>query len=179
MLERGRIDLLLSKPLSRVQLLLAKYAGCLSVVFFNILYLVVANWLILSVKTGVWKLGFLGSGLIIVFVFAVYLCLIVLVGLVTRSSAMAIMLSYGIVTITQPLSYVDNIPSNVQQVYPKICFVLKTLYWILPKTRELWTISRRLVTEGSITSWQPIWTSAAFGAVMLILAGVYFVRKDY
>lgn len=179
MLERGRIDLFLSKPLSRVQLLLSKYLGCLSIVFFNVLYLVVASWLVLSIKTGVWKFGFLGSGLIIVFAFAVYLALIVLIGVMTRSSAMAIMLSYGIVFLTQPLAYVHNIPPSFERVYPKLCFTLKTLYWILPKTWELGSMSRALVGDGRISAWQPVWTSAAFGGVMLALAGFYFVRKDY
>lgn len=179
MLERGRIDLLLSKPLSRIHLLLAKYLGCLSIVFFNVLYLVLASWVILSLKTGIWIGGFLWSGLITVFAFAVYLSLIVAIGVLTQSSAMAIMLSYGVVLLTQLLYYANSIPDNIQRVYPKLVLALKAMYWILPKTRELGILCRHLITNGHISSWQPIVTSGVFAAAMLGLAGFFFVRKDF
>ena len=50
MLEKVTIDLLLSKPISRPQLLIGKYLGGLLVVFLNILFLIVGVWLIISLK---------------------------------------------------------------------------------------------------------------------------------
>ena len=61
--EPGRIELLLSKPVSRTHLLLGRYAGNVLVVAANILYLVVGSWVIFGIKTGVWGLGFLISSL--------------------------------------------------------------------------------------------------------------------
>ena len=52
MFEPGRIELLLSKPVSRVHLLMGRYAGNVLVVSANILYLVVGCWVIFGIKTG-------------------------------------------------------------------------------------------------------------------------------
>ncbi len=46
MLEKGNIDLLLSKPVSRTQLLWGKYFGGTAVVFLNIAILIIGVWLV-------------------------------------------------------------------------------------------------------------------------------------
>src|SRR3954468_11488446 len=52
--EPGRIELLLSKPVSRTHLLLGRFAGNVLVVAANILYLVTGSWIIFGIKTNVW-----------------------------------------------------------------------------------------------------------------------------
>src|SRR4029077_7287511 len=54
-LEPGRIELLLSKPVSRMHILLGRYAGNLLVVSSNIVYLVFGVWTIFGFKTGIWS----------------------------------------------------------------------------------------------------------------------------
>ena len=54
-LEPGRIELLLSKPVSRTHILLGRYVGNVLVVSCNIVYLVLGVWIILGVKTGIWS----------------------------------------------------------------------------------------------------------------------------
>src|SRR5207302_2249403 len=75
--EPGRIELLLSKPVSRVHLLMGRYVGNVLVVAANILYLVLGSWIIFGVKTGVWGAGFLLSSLCTIFIFSVLLAVIV------------------------------------------------------------------------------------------------------
>jgi ABC-type transport system involved in multi-copper enzyme maturation permease subunit len=58
-LEPGRIELLLSKPVRRWQILLGRYLGNLAVVGLNVAYLIAGVWLIFGWKTGVWSPGFL------------------------------------------------------------------------------------------------------------------------
>src|SRR5208337_2581531 len=60
-LEPGRIELLLSKPVSRTHILLGRYLGNLLVVGSNVAYLVLAIWIILGIKTGIWRMSFLAS----------------------------------------------------------------------------------------------------------------------
>src|SRR5207249_2600964 len=57
MLEKGYVDLLLSKPLSRPVLFLGRYLGALAVVVINLFYLIGGFWVLLGWKTGVWKPG--------------------------------------------------------------------------------------------------------------------------
>src|SRR5438270_8168440 len=54
-LEPGRIELLLSKPVSRIHILLGRFAGNVLVVAGNITYLVLGVWAILGWKTGIWR----------------------------------------------------------------------------------------------------------------------------
>src|SRR5665213_1966984 len=76
--EPGRIELLLSKPVSRTRLLLGRYVGNLVVVAANIVYLTVGSWLIFGIKTGLWGAGYLLSSVFTIFVFAVLLAVICL-----------------------------------------------------------------------------------------------------
>ena len=54
-LEPGRIELLVSKPVSRTHILLGRYAGNVLVVSCNIIFLVLGIWTILGVKTHIWS----------------------------------------------------------------------------------------------------------------------------
>ena len=60
--EPGRIELLLSKPVSRPTLLLAKVLGTLAVIGVNLFYLVLGVWIILGFKTEIWKADFSAGG---------------------------------------------------------------------------------------------------------------------
>src|SRR5207245_5202482 len=63
MLEKGTIDLLLSKPITRPALLASRYLGGLLTVTLNLLYLTCGLGAILGLKTGGGKAGLLLSGL--------------------------------------------------------------------------------------------------------------------
>src|SRR5665213_2617190 len=102
--EPGRIELLLSKPVSRFWLLMGRYLGNLLVVSANIIYLTVGSWIIFGVKTGVWGVSYLISSVFTIFVFAVLLAIIVLIGVLWESAAVAIMTTFAIMIITPILA---------------------------------------------------------------------------
>ena len=54
LLQPGSVDLLISKPMSRVQILAGRFLGAVAIVAFNVFYLVIFSWLILFLKTGLW-----------------------------------------------------------------------------------------------------------------------------
>src|ERR1700710_1196284 len=130
--EPGRIELLLSKPVSRPHLLLGRYAGNVLVVSANIIYLVVGSWIIFGVKTGVWGPGFLLSSLCTIFIFAVLLAVIVLVGVLWDSSAVAIMVTFAIMIITPILAAKSTIERLLSSEWSRV--VVRVLYYVLPKT---------------------------------------------
>ncbi len=57
-LEKGSIDLLLSKPISRTEILVGKFLGGSLMVFLNIAYYIIGMWFIVSLTTGYWNAGF-------------------------------------------------------------------------------------------------------------------------
>lgn len=85
MFDTGSLHLLLSKPVSRWMLFLAKFCGGCAFICICAAYLVVGLWLILGGRFGVWDPKFLLGIPIYVFVFAIYYAVSSLAGVVFRS----------------------------------------------------------------------------------------------
>ena len=68
-LEPGRIELILSKPVSRTHILLGRFIGNVAVVALNTTYLVLGVWIIFGLKTKIWGAQFLWSIATTVFIF--------------------------------------------------------------------------------------------------------------
>jgi ABC-type transport system involved in multi-copper enzyme maturation permease subunit len=175
--ETGRIELLLSKPVSRTHLLLGRYAGNLAVVAANILYLVLGSWAIFGVKTGVWGIGFVFSSLFTIFVFAVLLALIALVGVLWESAAVAIMVTFAVMIITPIVAQKNTIERLLSSEWSRD--VVRVLYYALPKTSDISVIVRDLIRNQPIQSWMPVWSTAIFGVVVLAAALWRFDRRSF
>ena len=170
-------NLVLSKPLSRPALFLGRYLGALSVVGINLFYLVVGVWAVLGLKTGIWKPGVLKAGLIILLTYGVLLGFMMMVGVLTRSSSITIMLSYFLFPVTLFLAFRSNL--TVMLTSKTLIYVLDGLYWILPKISEVATIMGLVAAGKPAGTLAPLLTSALFGAGCLALGTLYFTRKDY
>lgn len=177
MLDQGRIELLLSKPVARWHLLLGRYAGNVMVIALNAMYLVGGIWLILGVKTGVWEPRFLWSILISVALFAIYLSVIVLVGVLFESGALAIMVCVGLLIVTSLLGQVDLARKLLSSEEARQVWV--ALYWVLPKTSDITQLNYRLIMGQDPGSWLPVATSVAFGAAVLVWAASIFEKRDF
>jgi len=177
MVEKGYVDLLLSKPLSRTALFLGRYLGALSVVGINLFYLITGVWLILGLKTGVWRTGILWGGGVILVMYGIFLGFMMLVGVLTRSSSITIMLSYILFPLTLFLSVRKGL--TVMLTSRLLVWLVEALYWILPKISEVGLLTTSLASGTPIASLMPLLTSMLFGAGCLALATVTFVRKDY
>ena len=175
--EPGRIELLLSKPVSRTQILLGRYVGNVLVVAANIAYLTVGSWIIFGVKTGVWGGGFLFSSVYTTFVFAVLLAVIVLVGVLWESAAVAIMTTFGIMLVTPILAQRATIERLLSADWSRD--VVRVFYYVLPKTSDISVIIRHLILNLPVDSWMPVWSTALFGAVVLAAGILHFRRRSF
>ncbi len=93
MLEEGSLYLLLSKPQTRVFLLLSKYVGSgILILIISSLFLTGA-WLILGVRFGVWMSEILWCIPLAVTIFLVYYSVTVSVGLVFRNAILSIIVT--------------------------------------------------------------------------------------
>lgn len=178
MLEKGSIDLLLSKPVSRAQIILGKFFGGFAIVLLNIAYLVIGLWLLIGVKFNVWDTSILLSIVMISFTFAVLYSLIILVGILTRSSILAMMLTYIIFFILSPVLLLrDKISILLDNVVVE--YLLDGLYYIIPKTAELSNININIAQGLGIDEYQPIISSFLFMILTLALSITIFNKKDY
>lgn len=90
--DPGALSLLLSKPVTRLGVFLAKYVGGCAFVTICITYLVAGMTLLLGLRMGIWDWTFLYYIPTFVFVFAIYHSLSVTAGVVFRSTIVSISL---------------------------------------------------------------------------------------
>ena len=184
MQEKGTIDLYLSRPVSRVKLILSRYVAGLLLAGSNVLYLIAAIWLIVMWKTHVVHPRFFVAGGIILFVIATLMAFAFLVGVITSSTAVSIMSSYGLFFFAVMLVGHERIAAAVSKEWQAV--VINTLYWIVPKTAELGAAVVAFVSGGQAPerlaqqlTWSPFLTTGAFGIACLILASWLFTRKEF
>ena len=176
-LEAGRIELLLSKPVTRSHILLGRYLGTVLVVALNIAYLVLGVWLILGWKSGIWNPTFLWAIPTAVFVFAVLLTVITLVGVLFESAALAVMVTFGMMLISPILAQTELMERLLSSQWTRSLW--KGLYYVFPKVYDLGRMTLMLVRGKPFEGWMPVWTSTLFAAAVLSAALCVFSRRDY
>ena len=184
MQEKGTIDLYLSRPVSRLKLILSRYVAGMLLAGTNVLYLIGSIWLIVMWKTHVVHPRFFLAGAVILFVIAVLMAFAFLVGVVTSSTAVSIMSTYGLFFFALMLVGHERIAAAVSKEWQ--AWVINTLYWIVPKTAELGGavvafVSGEQAPEriAAALSLSPFLSTAAFGIVCLALASWVFQRKEF
>ncbi len=176
-MEPGRIELLVSKPVSRAHILLGRYAGNVLVVSCNVAFLVLGIWIILGFKTGIWSPMFLISIATTIFIFAVLLAVVVLVGVLFDSAALSTMVTVALMIISPILAQTGTMMRLLSSEWSRA--VWRTLYYSLPKVYDLGKITLDAIQSRTFESFMPIWTSALFGAIVLSAALLIFSRRDF
>ncbi len=176
-LEAGRIELLLSKPVTRHHILLGRYVGSVLVVALNIAYLVLGVWLILGWKSGVWNASFLWAIPAAVFVFAVLLTVITLVGVLFESAALAVMVTFGMMLMSPVLAQTELMERLLSSQWTRNLW--KGLYYASPKVYDLGRMTLDIVRGRQFEGWMAVWSSALFATAVLGVALYVFSRRDY
>lgn len=180
--EKGTIDLYLSRPVGRTKLLLSRYTGGLLLAAANLAYLIGSIWLIVYSKTGVAHPRFLLGGVVILFTIACLVAFAFLIGVVTSSTAVSLMVTYAIFFFAALLSAREKIAAAVSS--EASAALVRALYWIFPKTAELGRATVSLVSGGMhevgpAAPFAVYGSTALFGLVSLALAAWRFSRKDF
>ncbi len=183
MQEKGTIDLYLSRPVSRVKLILSRYVAGLILAGSNVLYLIGSIWLIVAWKTHVLHPRFFLAGGVILFLIATLLAFAFLIGVITSSTAVSIMATYGIFFFGLMLAGHARIEAALSREWQALG--IKLLYWVMPKTAELATAvvayvgGPQMHNEILKITPAPFISTAIFGFVCLILASWLFQRKEF
>jgi len=175
--RRGTVDLYVTRPVTRTHLLLGRFLGAMTLVSANLLFLCGGVFLIISLKTKVWNLRFLVAGGLILVVFLSYLGFMYLVGVLSSSTPLSIMLPYALYMMSLPLAAHDHIAAAMDSRLAAT--VVQGLYWVLPKTAEVGRDLTGYVLGRTTPALLPLATTAAFGAVCLGAALVIFDRKSF
>ncbi len=176
MTERGRIDLLLSKPISRAGILTGHLLGIGAVVAAVATYLFTACWITLAVKTGVWDATFLLSIPIVLAQFLVMYGVLLLLVLLTESTPLALIVTYGIIFASIILALREQLAPQIRLPWR---YAYLGLYHLLPHIAETTVLLAQLVEGKAVTTWYPLTGSLLFGAATLALAYGRFLTRDY
>jgi len=178
MVEKGNIDVLLSKPIPRGAIIIGKFTGGVLLIFVSLLYLIGFVWLILSVKTGYWHIPFLYSVFWLTFSFAAIYSLLIFIGLVTQSSVVSMITGFILAFVVTPVLAVrSELFSFISN--DAVRFVIDFFYYILPKPGAIADISAKILEGKEVTSYEPLITTALFTIAMLTISISYFRRRDY
>ncbi|MCX7833046.1 MAG: hypothetical protein N2490_02400 [Ignavibacteria bacterium] len=184
MLQKGYVEFILSRPISRTTIILSKYIAGIAIVFLAMIYIIFPVWLIISIKTGVWHFKFLYSIFWFTFIFASLYSLIILTGLITRSSILTLIFN---LIIFFPISAVFSIRDTIYKFISNkvIVFIFDFFYYLLPKPWDLRSMCESTINgsfnleSGFFYSFQPIITSIIFIITILSVSIYYFSNKDY
>ncbi|MFK7844976.1 MAG: ABC transporter permease [Rhodothermales bacterium] len=176
MLERGRVDLLLSKPIGRNTLLGSHLLGVLVIVFVLATYLMGMVWLVMSIKSGIWNVQFLYAILMAVVMFLVMYSVVLLIGVSTKSTALSLIVTYGLIFCSIVFLAKDQL---IVQINPPWRQVYVAFYHVLPNFAEVTKAVVQLAGGEAVTSWYPLGSSVLFGGVVYAIAFVRFSRRDF
>jgi ABC-type transport system involved in multi-copper enzyme maturation permease subunit len=200
MLRKGSVDLIISKPVGRTQLLIYKYIGGLTFVFLVTTYTVGGIWLAIALRSGFWDPGFLAVIPILTFTFAIIYAMSTLVAVFTRSAVAAMIVSIGFMLflyiVGQVKTIFDVIRVERSERMPEWAYTLvDTLNNVLPRYKDLDKLTSKMIGEGTLTQGEfrmsqiglvqmPSWTGT-FGVSLLFIALVLaiscwrFNKRDY
>jgi ABC-type transport system involved in multi-copper enzyme maturation permease subunit len=198
MLRKGSIDLLISKPIGRVQLLVYKYIGGLTFIFLLSSFTIGGVWLVMALRSGSWDPTFLLVIPVLTFTFAILYSVSTVVAVYTRSAIAAILVSIGFMfamyLIGQAKSFFDANKVLNQFDLPEWSYTLvDTLNNILPRYKDLDKLTTKFIVDGvmpvgdarlnGLLVEYPSWSGAVgvsliFIAIMLTLASLRLVKRD-
>jgi hypothetical protein len=184
LLEKGSIDLLLSKPVSRPAILISRWLGGFIVGAANMVYLVGGVGAILGFKLGTWHWGFLFSGLMMAAYFGALLGFLVLWGVLLRSTTIGIMMTVMVyfvsLAVRAPHAYpewADAITSRVGRFIGQS--IVEVLFHALPRTWDFGMVVTSLLLHRPVESYMPIVGTFGSGLAALAVAVFWFRRTDF
>jgi ABC-type transport system involved in multi-copper enzyme maturation permease subunit len=198
MLRKGSIDLLISKPIGRVQLLVYKYIGGLTFIFLLSSFTIGGVWVVMALRSGLWDPRFLLVIPVLTFTFAILYAVSTVVAVYTRSAIAAILVTlvfmFLMYAIGQAKSFFDANKVMNQVELPDWSYTLVDgLNNVLPRYKDLDKLTTKLIVDSTMPTGDaraqaiftefPSWggavgVSLVFITAMLSLASLRLVKRD-
>jgi ABC-2 type transport system permease protein len=180
MMEKGNIDLLLSKPVPRWMYILGRYTGAIIIMAIEIVYFIFGMWLAVGISLGQWETKFLASLFFILIGFAGIYSVVTLVSVITRSAWFAIIIGIAVYFLSGMLAigtFLDKLFTGGDSggVFGAVS---KVLYYILPQAPELSDNMRYAIT-GEPIQWTPVFLTLLLVGVYLSLSSYLFSKKEF
>jgi ABC-type transport system involved in multi-copper enzyme maturation permease subunit len=199
LLRKGSVDLLVSKPIGRAQLLIYKYVGGLTFIFLLSSFTIGGVWLVMAARSGNWNPSFLLVIPVLTFTFAILYSVSTVVAVFTRSAIASILVTLGFMLALYIFGQVKSFFDTNKIVHitdlPDWSYTLVDgLNNVLPRYKDLDKLTAKLVVDSTLTTGEarlqgifteyPSWggavgVSLVFIAVMLAISCWRFSKRDY
>ncbi|MDA0766041.1 MAG: ABC transporter permease [Verrucomicrobia bacterium] len=144
MMKEGSIDVMVSKPLSRLKLFITKYVGVLFFMAVPVLLLCVICFLSMGIRVGVWKWDLFLAVPLLMFVFSLIYCVAVLAGVLWKSSLFALLSAMMFWSTCYVMHIAESLAYGWYYVMPKVGMTVD----MTRGTTELTGEEREVTEEG-------------------------------
>ena len=180
LMEKGSIDLLLSKPVPRWMYIAGRYTGAVVIIFVEVAYLVIGLWVIAGLSLGTWSPVFLSSIVFITLSFAGIYGLVTLIGVLTRSSWFALIIGlalYIVASIVVPIGqFLDRLLNGVESE-GVLTIVAKIFHYTIP-SQEMGNTLKNVIL-GQPTNYAPVLLTLGLAIAYLALSCYAFSKKEF
>jgi ABC-type transport system involved in multi-copper enzyme maturation permease subunit len=179
LMEKGAIDLLISKPVPRWLYILGKYSGAFIIMLLEVAFFVIGMWAVVSLSVGRWNWGFPMSIVHIMLGFASLYSVVVLVSVLSRSNLLAIIAGFGIFFIAFLLS-IGRFGAEVIDTGAKgpLGYIADVLYYVFPQTIDM-GVNMANGIIGKDIKWTPIFLNLGLTVSYLTLSVFAFKKKEF
>jgi ABC-type transport system involved in multi-copper enzyme maturation permease subunit len=177
-LDKGTVDLYLSKPIARWELVLGKFLGAVTAIGANILYFIGVLWVIVGLKVGVWDFGFLISIPAMTFVFACLFAVVAFFGVLSRNMGIAIIAGFVYLLVIAQL--LEGRETGLYMLSSGSVYraIIDGLYYALPQIPSMQGNLLRSIS-GTGFDWRPFGQSFLSSAAFLGLAAWNLQKRDF
>lgn len=178
-LDKGLIDLSLSKPLSRMKLISSRMLGAVAVAALCLSFFIIGIWLLFFLRTGLLTNGFLIACIPALVSFVSLYAISALIGLLTGSANLGIVIVYIYAAVIGPVlesreTFLFNLVTN-----ETLQSIIDVLYYILPQISAMAEIVAAVIQNNTVESWLPFGVSLGSAAFFFALTFFFFARREY
>ncbi len=169
MFDPGSLSLLLSKPVSRSLMFLAKFLGGCAFILINATYFILGLWLIVGLRLGIWSQGLLLCIPIFLFLFAIYYSVSAVAGVIWRNAIVC-------VVITVLFYMACKATGMTKHILQELAVENKRLVRLVSAGDTLITLDENKATyrwDAESGEWQPVFFEGGGGILDRVLGPIY------
>ncbi len=169
MFDPGSLSLLLSKPLSRSLLFLAKFVGGCAFILINVAYLVFGLWLILGTRFHIWNHRLLLCIPIFLFLFAIYYAVSAFAGVVWRNAVVSVVMTVVVWLLCFSVG-------TTKALFEQFLVESQRIIRLVPAGETMIALNERGATErwdDKTRQWEEVFLEHAHGPMGSVLGPVY------
>lgn len=173
MFDPGALSLLLSKPISRSLMFLAKFIGGCAFILMNVTYLAVGLWAIAGSRFGIWSRGLLLCIPIFLFLFAIYYSVSAFAGVVWRNAVVCVVMT---VLFWLACTIVGSTKGGFEQYVVES----KRLIRLVSVDETVLALDENGATHrwnAELSDWEPVFLTGGGGPFQRVLGPIYDPQK--